>query len=173
MSVDFLHDVVQDHFVARQMPEFNKYLVKGLAYHGFSEIRREQLEPKPKKRLVAEDTDPTFSWVIDEEVEKKLSHFPVNRVSSSKFWYKGYQMQLHLSYAEDLSKCSFFLQVLNLKGNSCVCVSYKAKSVLFASWWVQIEERLYKANSMSWGKKGVIRNAAQAGYTIEVWVKIK
>ena len=70
MSVDFLHDVVQDHIVARQMPGFNKYLVKGLAYHGFSEIRREQLEPKPKERLVTEDADPTFSWVIDEEVEK-------------------------------------------------------------------------------------------------------
>ena len=70
MSVDFLYDVVQDHDVASSMPGFNKYLQKGLAYHGFSQMRREQLEPKPKKRRLFEGAGPTFSWVIDDKTEE-------------------------------------------------------------------------------------------------------
>ena len=50
MSVDFLYDVVRQNWWAQRMPGFTSYLQKGLAYHGFSETRREQLKPKPKKR---------------------------------------------------------------------------------------------------------------------------
>ena len=66
LSVDFLYDVVQNHSIARKMAGFNKYLLNGLACHCFSEIRREQLDPKPKKRPFTEDAGPTFSWVIDD-----------------------------------------------------------------------------------------------------------
>ena len=76
LSVDFLYDVVQNHPIARRMPGFNKYLLNGLAYHSFSKIRRDQLEPKPKKRPSAVENGPTFSWVIDEKLHEKLTTCP-------------------------------------------------------------------------------------------------
>ena len=106
LSVDFLFDVVQNHPIARRMPGFNKYLLNALAYHSFSEIRRDQLEPKPKKRPSAEDDGPTFSWVIDEKLHEKLTTCPGVPSLSDKFWHQGYQMQLRLEYLKDSSKCA-------------------------------------------------------------------
>ncbi len=124
MSVDFLYDVVHDHYVARKMPGFDEYLLKGLAYHGFSQMRREQLEPKPKKRRLFEGIAPTFSWVIDDKTKETLTKFPGKRVFSNIFWHHGYPMLLQLYYAsDDLSKCKFSLKVLRMTGDFCVCVS--------------------------------------------------
>ena len=176
MSVDFLYDVVQDHSVARWMPEFNKYLQKGLAYHGFSQMRREQLEPKPKKRPFVENAGPTFSWVIDDKVEEKLTKFPGKSVFSNIFWYHGHPMRLHLSYdSENLNKCSFYLNTLHMKSEACLCVSYRAKSTLFARGSVQTAaKRLFTASAYGWGYDGLECNKAQKGkgYTIDVWVEI-
>ena len=96
MTIDFLVDMVQEHTIARRMAGFNTYLLNGLAYHGFSQIRREQLEPKPKKRRLVESAGPTFSWVIDDQLREILSKFTGASVFSNKFWYQGYAMQLQL-----------------------------------------------------------------------------
>jgi hypothetical protein len=173
MSVDFLYDVVQHDDVATEMPGFNKYLLKALAYHGFSQVRREQLEPKPKKRPFVADAGPTFSWVIDNELEERLSKIPGKSVVSNKFWNQGYPMQLFLNYNwADLSKCSFYLKILNMTSEACLCVNYKVKSRLFTSWLVQGEKILFTAGRSSWGKKDLERNEAHRGYTIDVWVEI-
>ena len=99
MSVDFLYDVVQNDQVAQQMPGFNKHVLKGLASHGFSQIRREQLEPKPKQRLrlAVKADDPTFSWVIDDKMGGKLSNSRGDPILSDIFHCQGYPMQLELS----------------------------------------------------------------------------
>jgi hypothetical protein len=175
MSVDFLYDVVQDHDVATEMPGYDKYLLKGLAYHGFSQIRREQLEPKPKKRPFVADAGPTFSWVIDDELEEKLTTSPEDPAFSDIFCCQGYKMQLQLGYAEDLSKCYFYLMILGLFGEDCLYVSYRAKSSLFGSKTVQTEKRLFTASSRSWGYRSLECNKAQMrgkGYTIDIWVQI-
>ena len=173
MSVDFLYDVVQSHIVASTMPGFNKYLLKGLAYHGFSQIRREQLEPKPKKRVSEANAGPTFSWVIDEELDKKLTKFPGVSVFSDKFWYQGYAMQLQLKYKEDLSKCGFYFAVCGLADKACLFAGYRAKSTLFASKTIYIPKRLFTASEPDWGFANRPRNEAQRGkgYTIDVWVE--
>jgi hypothetical protein len=174
MSVDFLYDVVQDHLVARRMPGYNKYLLKGLAYHGFSQNRREQLEPKPKKRRLSEDAGPTFSWVIDDKLVKDLTKFPGVPVSSNQFWYQGYAMRLEHGYTQDLSKCSFYVEIIGLKGEACVLASFRAKSSLFRSSTVEMEKTLYTAGGSSWGYEVLACNKAKIGhgYTIDVWVKI-
>ena len=175
MSVDFLYDVVQNHSVASRMPGFNKYLQRGLAYHGFSQMRREQLEPKLKKRPFVENAGPTFSWVIDDELEEKLSNFPGKAFFSNRFWYHGYPMQLQLIYdSDDLSKCSLYLKICNMTNEACLCVSYTAKSSLFTLGTIKIGRPLYSAKSSSWGKRNIGRNAnrTEGGYTIDVWVEI-
>ena len=174
LSVDFLYDVVQNHSIACRMTGFNKYLVNGLAYHCFSEIRREQLGPKPKKRPSTEDAGPTFSWVIDEKLDEKLTKCPGVFSFSDKFWHQGYQMQLQLHYLEDLNKCAFYFTVCNLKGKTCLYASYKAKSNLFASNTIHIAKRLFTAGSSSWGYGSLARNMFQRGkgYTIDIWVDI-
>ena len=174
MSVDFLYDVVQDHDVARRMPGYDKFLLKGLAYHGFSRNRREQLEPKPKKRRVVEDAGPTFSWVIDDKLVQELTKFPGVPVSSDIFWYHGYVMRLKLGYTQDLSICSFYLVIPYLADEACVYASYRAKSDLFCSGTVlQTKSRLYTSESR-WGYSELPCNKVQVGqcYTIDVWVKI-
>ncbi len=174
MSVDFLHDVVQNHSVACWMPGLDKYLLKGLAYHGFSEVRREQLDPKPKKRPFVEDSSPTLSWVIDDKVKEILTKSPGDPVFSNKFWLQGYPMRLHHSYdSEDLSKCSLYLNILGMTSEACLRVSYRAKSTLFAGRAVQTVKRLFTRAS-SWGFESIECNKFQKrkGYTIDVWVEI-
>ena len=132
LSVDFLYDVVQDHIVATKMPGLNKYLVKGLAYHAFSKTRREQLEPKPKRRP-EEIEPPTFSWLIDEGLKQRLTRSPGTIVYSSKFLYHGYSMQLRLSFAKDLNTCSFYFAVCDLNDGARLYITYKVKSDVFAN----------------------------------------
>ena len=174
MSADFLYDVVRQDFLAKRMPGFTDYLQKGLAYHSFSEMRREQLEPKPKKRRPSMSVaGPTFSWVIDDELEETLSKFPGKRIFSDQFWYQGYKMLLSLSYSEDLTKCSFYLRVLGLKGDACLFVSFRAQSNLFGSWpTVHMTKQLYTASSQSWGKAKLERKQMGKGFTIDAWVEI-
>ena len=174
MSADFLYDVVRQDFLAERMPGFTDYLQKGLAYHSFSEMRREQLEPKPKKcRASMSVAGPTFSWIIDDELEETLSKFPGKRIFSNEFWYQGYKMRLRLSYSEDLTKCSFYLRVLGLKGDACLFVSFRAQSNLFGSWpTVHVTKQLYTASSQSWGKANLERKQMGKGFTIDVWVEI-
>ena len=173
MSVDFLYDVVRQDFWAQTMPGFTNYLQKGLAYHGFSETRREQLKPKPKKRQSLKDVGPTFSWVIDDNLAEKLSNFPGKDVVSDKFWHHGYSMDLNLSYLEDSGKCSFYLAVLNLKGDACLCVNIKAKSSLFSPRkMVSATKWLYTADDYCWGYPSLGRNQSVKSYTIDFWVEI-
>ena len=172
MSVNFLYDIVRNDFSAQRMPGFNDYLLKGLAYHSFSEIRREQLKPKPKERLAGKADEPTFSWVIDEKMEGKLSNSLGDPLLSDIFWYQGYSMQLRISYLED---CDIFLRIIDLPFEACLCVSFTAKSILFASGKVEIEKALFTGESRGWGQGNVrksILNRIHNGYTIDVWVKI-
>ena len=174
MSANFLYDVVQNHIVACRMPGYQKYLLNGFAYHALSQTRREQLEPKPKKRPVLADATPTFSWVIDEKLLKKLTHSPETSVFSDKFWYKGYPMRLQLNFSKDLNKCGFFLAVCELKGKACLCSGYTAKSDLFAGRTIRIMKHLFTVKESSWGYRSLDRNKAQTGesFTIDVLVEI-
>ena len=175
MSADFLYDKVKDHPEGREMSRFNEYLLKGLAYHGFSESRRNQLKTKPKKRPFPLQDDPTFSWVIDDKLQKKLSDSPGYSALSNEFWCQGYEMQLRLSYAEDPSKCSFHLVIPNLKGEACLNVSYRVRSILFGSRDFQSLVKTYTVDQFSWGyrsKECNNRFVLKNGYTIDVWVEI-
>ncbi len=173
MSVDFLYDVVQNHYVGSRMPGFNKYFVQGLAYHGFSEVRRKQLEPKPKKRPLVEDSSPTFSWVIDDELEKKMTKSPEKIFFSNRFFYQGYSMQLLLSYEKNMN-CGFYFAVCDLVGEACLNASFRAKSNLFASKTIEIAKQLFTAEGPNWGFANLERNIFQKGkgYTIDIWVEI-
>ena len=173
MSVDFLYDVVQHHYTAKQMPRFNKYLLNGLAYHGFSYLRREQLEPQPKKRPLVNDSGPTFSWIIDNKLEKNLTESPGKRFYSDIFWYQGYKMQLYLAYRDE-SNCSFFFTVWDLRSKASLHASYKAQSNLFASRTLQPGKNKYTSKSSSWGYETLKRNTMLRGegFTIDVWVTV-
>ena len=174
MSVDFLYNIVKDHCLAKKMPGFNEYLIKALAYQGFQQFRKERLQPKPKKRPFVKSSAPTFSWVIDKESEQILTTCLAFPLLSDEFWYQGYSMRLELSYLEDLSKCSLYLNVLHLKDDACLRVSYKMKSNLFSRLLIEGSNLMYTADSCGWGKKSIELNQRQKGkgHTIDVWVEI-
>ena len=172
MSVDFLYDVVQHHDVAKQMRGFNSYVWNGLAFHGFSHLRREKLKDKPIERLISQNNDPTFSWKIDEELNRTLSNSCVESSYSTVFWFKGYSMRLELAYSSNSKQCSFYLHVLHLRKGACLHLSYTAKSDLFAKRSFEVKHFFTdKLNSL--GYKSVKRNTIplRQCYTIDVWVK--
>ena len=173
MSIDFLYDVVQNDSIAKRMLGFDQYLLNGLAYHGFSMLRRELLEPQPKKRPLMKDSDPTFSWVIDDELEKKLAASPGKRFYSDIFWHKGYKMRLFLKYC-DVSNCCFFLTVCDVRDKACLHASYRAESNLFACRTLQTGKNKYTSKSSSRGYKTIERNPMLRGegFTIDVWVTV-
>ena len=173
MSLDFLYDVVQDHVIAFRMPGFTKYLLNGLAYHGFSDIRREQFDLEVKKRPSVKDASPTFSWVVDDELAKKLTKSPGVTVYSDIFWHQGYQMQLQLKYLDDSTNCGFFFAVRNLAEKACVYASYRAKSTFFLN-RIEIEKRLFTANEPDWGygKLACNKSLRGKGYIIDIWVEV-
>jgi hypothetical protein len=174
MSADFLYDVVQNHIVASKMPGFNKYLVKGLAYNAFSEARREELKPKPKKRP-EEIEDPTYSWMIDKRQREKLTRSPGTFVFSNRFLYQKYSMQLKLCFANDSNKCNFYLMVCDLEERACVqIVSYKAKSDLFAKRKVKIKKPFTCTRQASSRGCCLERNKAltEQSFKIDVWVDV-
>ena len=171
MSVDFLYNIVKDHYLAKRMLGFNEYLIKALAYQGFQQFRKEQLQPKPKKRPLVKSSTPTFSWVVDKEREQILTKRPL---FSNAFWHQGYAMRLKLSYLEDLSKCSLYLNVLQLKGDACLRVSYKMKSNLFSPSLIEGSNLIYTAENCGWGRRSIDLNQSQKGkaFTIDVWLEI-
>ena len=172
MSVDFLYDVARIDSMAKKMPRFTDYLQKGLAYNGFSDIRKEQLKPKPKKRPTVQLTGPTFSWVIDDKLEEQLSKFRGEHISSDLFWYQGYTMQLNLSYPKNLARCSLYLKVLDLKGEACLHVSLKAKLNVFGS-CRHMTKQLYTAGNLSCDEVCLAwTSRIGKGFTIDVWVEI-
>ena len=172
MSVDFLYDVVRENDGAKKMPGFAELFQKGLAYHGFSVMRREQLKQKLKKRATVKRSGPTFSWVIDDKLKEKLAKFPRKDLLSDKFWHQGYQMRLSLSFSEDSSQCSFYLGVIGLKGEACLCVNFVAKSSLFDMRVVKGTEWLYTSDGPCWGYDDLECNQRLQGYTIDVWVEL-
>ena len=172
MSADFLYDVVRQNIWAVGMHGFTDYLQKGLAYHAFSDTRKEQVKIKPKKRSPVKVSGPTFSWVIDDKLEKELSKCPGTSTISETFWYQGYQMQMTLRYSEDSTKYSLFFNVFGLKGEACLCVSYTAKSRLFRAGIIESTKLLYTASSRSWGCPKLRRNQSVKVCTIDVWVEI-
>ena len=176
MTTDFLYDVVRHDTTAMEMPGFNNLLQKGLAYNGFSQARRDQMKTKPVERSSYNDQSPTFSWIIDENVRKNLSDDP--SISSSEFWFQGYQMQLELSHDPNKDSYSIYLFVLNLGNESCLNISWTAKSNLFK--YKSLTTRsIYKGDCYGWGKPEVKRNitlfdvSEATAHKIDIYVEFK
>ena len=173
MTIDFLHDVVSNHAAAKKMLCFNSFLQKGLAYHGFSQERRTLLKTKPVKRPHCSDHSPTFSWIIDKDVRKKL--LDSSKVQSSPYWYKGYQMNLSLGYNPDSNKFSLHMFVHNMKEESYLNIRWIAKSILFKSRFI-IVNKIY-SGADNWGHPelestvGLVDLSEAVSYTIDVSVK--
>ena len=174
MSVDFLYDVVQHHYIGNKMPGFTKHLLKGLAYHGFSTIRQEKLQQKPKKRPYLKSIGPTYIWVIDDKLAKMLLNSPEERIISDVFFHQGYQMVLGLAYSKNLDKSILQLAILNLEGDeACLSISLKAKSSIFHSEIFEKKNLWYTASKKARSVSSRLeRNQSGKGFEIYVWVEI-
>ena len=174
MTADFLYDVVQYDDLANEMPDFEKFLKKGLAYHAFSQGRRNKLIVKPTQRPSYEDLSPTFSWIIDKNLRQKLSDCTV--ISSYAFWFQGYGMDLELSYdsTTDSTEYVLILFVLNTRKGGYLNISWRAESDLFND-SLSLEE-MYTHEVCGWGdnvepkiKPSDVSEAVS--HTVAVWVE--
>lgn len=174
MTIDFLYDVVHHHAVAKKMPNFNDFLLKSLAYHGFSVERQNQLKTKPVKRSPCLDNSPVYSWIIDKDERKKLSDS--SHTQSSPFWFQGYQMYLTLGYKPDSNSFSIFMYALNIREESHLNICWTAKSNLFKNRSVA-SSHAYTDKHSGWGRQEVKSGtelfavAEAVSHTIDVSVK--
>lgn len=156
------------------MPNFDEFLKKGLAYHGFSKARKDRLKLNPVKRITYTDPDPAFSWIIDNTIRKKLSDYPQSPVFSSCFYFHGYPMALKLKASPDSDQhCGFYLTILGMEDDDFLNVFWEAKSDIFNL----SGERMYTGEICSWGSRSGISNAKlfevpeDVSHKIEVWMK--
>ena len=176
MTVDFLYDVVRLHSVAKNMPGFNEYLQKGLAYRGFKKKRRVNIENKPIRRPSVDNEDPTFVWLVDKKAIEYL--FAPSGSSagptSEYFWYFGYRMQMAMEY-ESESKSLIIALFVDLPEDGQLHLQWKADSYLFET-IITIPCCAYVAEK-GWGKevKCTISPQSVSGdvsYTIDIYICI-
>ena len=174
MTIDFLCDVVCHHAVAKMMQGFNNFLQKGLAYHGISMARKQQMENKPVQRPSCLDKVHTFSWIMDKDEKEKLSDS--SSIQSCPYWFQGYQIQLDLCYNSDSNSFDLYLYILNIMKESYLNISWTAKSDLFKCRSITMNE-IFTSDD-GWGhpkvKNGIIGlfDVSEAvSHTIDVTVK--
>ena len=177
MDVNFMYDVVRHHRTAKRIGGLSEFLQNGFAYHAFPPSRLEDLKVKPVKRCSYHDDDPTFSWVIDQDEQRRLLTFGATH--SSCFWAMGYQMRLKLAYEETTNRYSIFLFVLNIpKSEAHVEISWRAKSNLFQErnvYGLQVQHR-FTGSSTGYGRRYLDRNISPSlepntlSHTIDAWV---
>ena len=174
MTIDFLCDVVCHHAVAKMMQGFNNFLQKGLAYHGISMARKQQMENKPVQRPSCLDKVHTFSWIIDKDEREKLSDS--SRIQSCPYWFQGYQIQLDLHYNSDSNSFGLYLCILNIMKESYLNISWTAQSDLFKCRSITMNE-LFTSRS-GWGRPkvengiiGLFDVSEAVSHTIDVTVK--
>ena len=174
MTIDFLCDVVRHHPIAKMMKGFNRFLQKGLAYHGISMARKQQMENKPVQRPSCLDKVHTFSWIIDKDEREKLSDS--SSIQSCPYWFQGYQIQLDLRYNSDSNSFSLYLYILNIMKESYLNISWTAKSDLFKCRSITMNE-IFTSDD-GWGhpkvKNGIIGlfDVSEAvSHTIDLSVK--
>ncbi len=177
MTVGFMYDIVRHHELAKRLSGFNEFLHHGLSYHAFSPSRLEEVEVKPVNRCAYSNNDSTFTWIIDQDEQRKLIEYDV--IFSSFFWCKGYMLKLKLRYEEITQSYSLFLYVQNLENKGHVKISWRARSELFANTYMYCTITSYTRPSKGFGHNGVLSNIAPSmepntlSHTIDVWVDIK
>lgn len=110
MTVEFLHEVVHNHYLAKQMDGFNKLLTRGLSCK-----RRALLESEITRRAeYKEDNEPTFMWQL--HILGDNQHNSPEVYKSNHFWWCGFEMMLSLTLKSNL--WNICLYVLNIEDAS-------------------------------------------------------
>lgn len=170
MTVDFLYDVVRHHPTAKDMNGFHELLQNGFAYHALPPSRVILFEINPVPRSSCNNKEPTFSWIIDQALQKHL--IEDGEITSDFFWCKGYMLDLTLRYRLPTGKYSLIMRTRN---DVYVKISWSAKTDLFGSVDCPLS---YRKPLKGFGYKNlesvVIPNAGPDTPThkIDVWVTI-
>lgn len=115
MTVEFLHEVVYNHHLAKQMDGFDKLLTRGFRYHSSSCKRRASLENEITRRIEYKaDNEPTFMWQL--YIPEDNQHTSPEVYKSDHFWWCGFEMMLTLTLEANL--WSVCLYVLNIEDAS-------------------------------------------------------
>ena len=115
MTVEFLHEVVYNHHLAKRMDGFNKLLTSGFRYHSSSCKRKALLENEITRRAVyREDNEPTFVWQL--HIPEDNRHNSPEVYKSDHFWWCGFEMMLSLTLKSNL--WCVCLYVLNIEDAS-------------------------------------------------------
>ena len=111
MTVEFLHEVVHNHHLAKQMDGFDKLLTRGFRYHSSSCKRRASLENEITRRTEYKaDNEPTFMWQL--YIAEDNQHRSPEVYKSDHFWWCGFEMMLTLTLEPNLwSVCLYVLNI--------------------------------------------------------------
>ena len=118
MTLEFLQEVVYDHYLARQMEGFYQLLVRSFRYHSSSPNKKTLLDDEITKRVHYEpdNDEPSFTWLIclPEDIHQNSPEV----LNSDHFWWCGFEMMLSLTVKPNL--WSVYLYVLNIDDVSCL-----------------------------------------------------
>ena len=114
MTVEFLHDVVYNHHLAKQMDGFDKLLTRGFRYHSSSCKRRASLENEITRRTEYKaDNEPTFMWQL--YIPEDNQHRSPEVYKSDHFWWCGFEIMLTLTLEPNLwSVCLYVLNASSI-----------------------------------------------------------
>ena len=111
MTIEFLHDVVYNNYLAKDMNGFDKLLIRGFRHHASSSERRKLLESEVTMRAEYKgDNEPSFTWQF------RMSEENTEMYKSDHFWWCGFEMMLSLTVESD--SCNIGLYVLNIEDTS-------------------------------------------------------
>lgn len=121
-----------------------------LAYHGFSQTRRDMLDVVPVQRRPFRVYGPTFKWEIYHHSGYSL--LAGNLIKSREFWWNGYKMKMQLRLSTSKVFYELSLRVLSLNSGSQLRLKWSAHSPLFKS-----SVRSEKINSWHGAKRNTFK----------------
>ena len=128
MTVEFLHEVVDNHHLAKQMDGYNELLLKGFRYHSLSSKRKSMAEEKITKRVeYKSDDEPSFTWwfrISDDNLPNTAEIY-----ESEHFWWCGFEIMLTVKVESNLF--SVYLYVLNIEDASGLNFFWEVEAELF------------------------------------------
>ena len=93
MSIDYLHNVVQHHAVAKKFADFNNHYIRGINYHAVPTTMKEKLLHQPVLRNINKKSFIPYTWLIPRDRLDTIVGTK-RKLHSHRFWYCGYEFIL-------------------------------------------------------------------------------
>ena len=96
ITIDYLYNVVKNHFIASKMPKFKELFLDGMIYHAIPSEQKELLEEQPVVRKEPGTDIIQYTFIVrkeDFQAAKQTGKYE----TSDEFWACGYKTSVSLT----------------------------------------------------------------------------